>query len=488
MKAEFFRSREAFEQSASGYRPLPFRFMRWSGDQVLLSNDAGEWTFVSAGEFQRFTEGQLPRSTDAYADLKAKHLLADSPSALPLQLLATKYRSKKAFLDGFTRLHIFVVTLRCDHTCAYCQVSRVTEDRTRYDMTPETARKAVDFLFRSPAPELKVEFQGGESLLNFDAIRFVVDDVQKRNVNERRQIDFVIATNLSQLTDEMLDLCAEHSIHLSTSLDGPAHLHNVNRPRPGRDSYERVIANIERARRRLGHDHVSALMTTTEQSLRYPNEIVDEYVAHRFQSIFLRPISPYGFAVRTKQAFRYQTDAFLDFYKAGLNRVIELNRDGTPFVEVFAQILLRKMLTPFPTGYVDLQSPAGAGIGAVVYNYDGDVYASDEGRMLAEMQDSSFRLGNLHTDSYESVMAGERLRAIIEYSCVETMPGCSECAFVPFCGADPVLNWATQGDLVGHRPTSAFCRRNMGIIRHLFELLRGDDDFVRQLLTSWAVH
>ena len=487
MKADFFRSREAFENSSS-YRPLPFRFMRWSGEHVLLSNDVGEFAFLPASEFQEFAEGRLPRSSDAYADLKAKHLLTDSSSSLPLQLLATKYRTKKSFLDGFTRLHIFVVTLRCDHTCAYCQVSRVTEDRTRYDMTSETAKQGVDFLFRSPSPELKVEFQGGESLLNFDAIRFIVEEVKKRNVGEQRQIDFVIATNLSQLTDEMLDFCTEHSIHLSTSLDGPAHLHNANRPRPGRDSYERVIANIELARTRLGHERVSALMTTTEQSLRYPNEIVDEYAARGFHSIFLRPISPYGFAVRTKQAFRYQTDAFLDFYKAGLNRVIERNRQGIPFVEVFAQILLRKMLTPFPTGYVDLQSPAGAGIGAVVYNYDGDVYASDEGRMLAEMQDTSFRLGNLHSDSYESVMGGERLRAIVEQSCAETMPGCSECAFVPFCGADPVFHWATQGDLVGHRPTSAFCRRNMGIIRHLFELLRSDDEFTKQLLTSWAVH
>jgi His-Xaa-Ser system radical SAM maturase HxsB len=487
MKAEFFRSREAFERAGS-YRPLPFRFMRWAADQVLLSNDAGDWTFLTASEFQRFTEGQLSRSSAAYADLKAKHLLTDSPSVLPIQLLATKYRTKKSFLDGFTRLHIFVVTLRCDHTCAYCQVSRVTEDRTRYDMTPETAKRAVDFLFRSPAPELKVEFQGGESLLNFDGVRLIVEEVERRNVKEQRQIDFVIATNLSQLTEEVLDFCAGHSIHLSTSLDGPAHLHNANRPRPGRDSYERVVASIERARMRLGHERVSALMTTTEQSLRYPVEIVDEYVALNFNSIFLRAISPYGFAVRTKQAFRYQTDAFLDFYKAGLDRVIEWNRMGTAFVEVFAQILLRKMLTPFPTGYVDLQSPAGAGIGAVVYNYDGDVYASDEGRMLAEMQDTSFRLGNLHTDSYESVMGGERLRAIVEQTCGETMPGCSECAFLPFCGSDPVFHWATQGDVVGHRPTSAFCRRNMGIIRHLFELLRGEDDFIRHLLTSWAVH
>ncbi len=51
------------------------------------------------------------------------------------------------------------------------------------------------------------------------------------------------------------------------------------------------------------------------------------------------------------------------------------------------------MLTNDDPGYVDLTSPAGIGIGAIVYNYDGDVYASDEGRMLAEMGDTTFRLG-----------------------------------------------------------------------------------------------
>jgi radical SAM protein with 4Fe4S-binding SPASM domain len=107
--------------------------------------------------------------------------------------------------------------------------------------------------------------------------------------------------------------------------------------------------------------------------------------------------------------------------------------------------------------------------------------------MLAEMDDKNFRLGNLHSDRYEDVMGGDRMRAIVEHSCSETLPGCSECAFVPFCGADPVFHWATQGDLVGHRPTSAFCQKNMTIIRYLLDLVRGDDTFTRQLLTSWAV-
>jgi uncharacterized protein len=486
MKANFFRSREAFE-STTDYRLLPFRFMRWSEREVFVSNDVGEWAFLPSEIFQEFATQRLSPHSSAYADLKGKHFLTDSTSTVPIQLLATKYRTKKAFLDGFTSLHLFVVTLRCDHSCPYCQVSRVTEDRTSYDMTRKTALKAVDFMFQSPSPELKVEFQGGESLLHFEAIRWVVEAVETRNLSEQRNIEFVIATNLSQLTDEILDYCADHSIYLSTSLDGPAFLHNANRPRPGRDSHERVVANLARARARLGPDRVSALMTTTQESLRYPVEIVDEYVALEFDAMFLRNISPYGFAVRTNLLSRYETNAFLGFYKAALARIVDWNRKGRPIVEVFSQILLRKMLTPFATGYVDLQSPAGAGLGAVVYNYDGDVYASDEGRMLAEMQDKSFRLGNLHTDRYETVMGGDRMRAIVEQSCCETLPGCSECAFLPFCGADPVFHWATQGDLVGHRPTSAFCHKNMAIIRYLFDLLRGEDAFTRQLLVSWAV-
>jgi uncharacterized protein len=106
--------------------------------------------------------------------------------------------------------------------------------------------------------------------------------------------------------------------------------------------------------------------------------------------------------------------------------------------------------------------------------------------MLAEMGDRSFRLGNVHHDSYENVFGGDTLRALTNASCVETLPGCSECAFAPFCGADPIWNWATQGDPIGHRPTSQFCAKNMGVIRHLLTLWQSGDPFVRDLFVRWA--
>lgn len=42
-------------------------------------------------------------------------------------------------------------------------------------------------------------------------------------------------------------------------------------------------------------------------------------------------------------------------------------------------------------------------------DYDGDVYASDESRMLAAMGDKTFRMGNVMTDSYEDIMLSDAL-------------------------------------------------------------------------------
>jgi radical SAM protein with 4Fe4S-binding SPASM domain len=220
--------------------------------------------------------------------------------------------------------------------------------------------------------------------------------------------------------------------------------------------------------------------------LEYPIQIVDEYVARGFNHIFLRPLSPYGFAVKTRNKTGYELERFISFYKTALEYIIELNRQGQAMVEIYAQILLRKILTPFATGYVDLQSPAGAGIGVAVYNYDGDVYASDESRMLAEMGDKAFRLGSVHENTYEEMFAGPLIRALVEASCVESLPRCADCAFQSYCGADPIENYATQGNILGHRPTSAFCERNMTIIKHLIRMYEGSDPFVRRLFWSWV--
>jgi radical SAM protein with 4Fe4S-binding SPASM domain len=225
-------------------------------------------------------------------------------------------------------------------------------------------------------------------------------------------------------------------------------------------------------------------MTTTEASLLCPEEIVDEYVRQGFSSIFLRPLSPYGFAVKTGMVRKYTTEQWLEFYRRALAHIIELNHGGTPFREEYSSLILRKMLTPFPTGYVDLQSPAGIGIAGLVFNYDGDIYASDEARMLAESGDRRFRLGNLEADSFEDVMLSDTLGNLLAETMTEGVPMCEDCGFQPYCGSDPVYHHATQGDAVGFKPSSGFCRKNMEVMRHLIRLLE-DDERAASVLRAW---
>lgn len=480
-----FASSEEFEcEDPEEYSLLPFRFISLDERRYVATNLAGEYIVLPKLELRAFVQHEMLPSSPFFDELKSKHFLLSRDSTVAIDLLSVKYRTKQSLLANFTGLFMFVVSLRCDHSCPYCQVSRQSEDRHAYDMTREHADRAIDFMFQSPSPVLKVEFQGGEPLLNFDLIRHVVVAVESRNVSESRDVQFVIATNLAYLSDETLQFCADHSILISTSLDGPRDLHNRNRPRPGADSYERAVLGIQRAKSFLGHDHVSALMTTTEASLSRARDIVDEYVLQGFGSIFLRPMSPFGFAVKTGMVRRYDVTEWLTFYREALAYVIDLNRRGVAFREEYASLLLRKMLTPYPTGYVDLQSPAGIGIGGIVFNYDGDIYASDEARMLAETGDRTFRLGSLVTDSFQTVMFSDHLLETLSQTMTEGMPMCSDCGFQPYCGSDPVHHHATQGDVVGFKPASDFCQRNMAILRHLVQLLE-DDPSAAAILRSW---
>lgn len=469
---------------AGSYSLLPFRFHRMPTGEEVLVTDCGEWTIEPAGTVGRIVAGEVEPRTALGRRLQARQMISKGPEAV-LDAVATKLRTKKRHLADFTSLHMFVATLRCEHSCHYCQVSRRSSDKLAFDMSTETADRAVDLVLRAPSATPKIEFQGGEPFLAFDVIKFVVEKARTRAQRLGKAPSFVVATNLAVVTDDMLRYCRDENLQISTSVDGPAWLHNANRPRPGGDSHERTLRGIDRARKFVGEQNVSALMTTTRLSLEHPEVIIDEYVRLGFRSIFLRSISPYGFALRTKRRTGYATDEFLHFFKRGLAYILELNRCGTILEEVFTKILLTKLLTPFATGFVDLESPSGAGISACIYNYDGDVYASDESRMLAEMGDKSFRLGNVHRDSYDDIFLGDRMLSLVENGTAEGLAGCSTCGLQPFCGADPVFHRATQLDEIGHRPTSDFCKRNMALVEHVIELVTGADRELSRIFWSW---
>jgi His-Xaa-Ser system radical SAM maturase HxsB len=356
-------------------------------------------------------------------------------------------------------------------------------------MGVNTTKKVVDMIFQTPSPNIKIEFQGGEPLLNWDAIQSTIEHAEEKNRKHGKKLEFVICTNLTTIDKEKLNYIKDRNVNISTSLDGPKFVNDQNRLlRVGESSYELFVKNLDLARNVIGADRISALMTTTKFSLSHMREIIDEYVRLGFTGIFIRALNPYGFAWKDYDTLGFEVEEFLEGYYDALDYIIALNARGEWFPEYYATLLLTRILTPFSTGFVDLQSPSGAGISGVIYDYNGDVYPADEARMLARMGDRKFLMGDVKDNDYHEIFNGSVIRNIVSKSCVECMPGCFSCAFQIYCGVDPIRNYVEQDDIVGHRPTSSFCQKNENLIRNLLMKLKENDPKIMDVFWSWITN
>jgi uncharacterized protein len=470
----------------ASYTLLPFQFGRFKGEECLIVNETGEYHFIDRIGLERLIDGTLFPESNHFDELRSKQFIGTGDLAGTLDMVATRYRTRKHFITNFTSLHMMVLTVRCNQDCQYCQVSAESDEAYQYDMSPAVAEKAVEVAFMSPSPYVKIEFQGGEPTLNWDALVHAVHKGEELNRAKKKALEFVVCTNLTGITPEKLEFFRDHKVCISTSLDGPQSLHDKNRIlRKGGGTYDTFIANYQEAINICGAELISALMTTTTDNIDRLKEVVDEYVRLGFPGVFIRSLNPYGLAAKNTQQLGYSMEYFAKRYEEALDYIIELNLKGRPFTEYFASILLSRILTPFSTGFVDLQSPSGAGISGVIYDYNGDVYPADEARMLSRMCDKRFLMGNVFTDSYKDIFGGPVLREIVAKSIVEIMPGCSSCVYRTYCGADPIRNYLETGDIIGKRPGSTFCEKNMAIFEILFKKLRDADDDVMDVFWSW---
>jgi radical SAM protein with 4Fe4S-binding SPASM domain len=176
----------------------------------------------------------------------------------------------------------------------------------------------------------------------------------------------------------------------------------------------------------------------------------------------------------------------MQFYRSAVDYMIELNKQGVEILERFAAIFLTKILAGHDPNFLDIRSPCGAGIGQVAYNYDGKIFTCDEGRMLHEMGDDTFLIGDVRTSRHRDVMAHETVRAMAIASNLEAQPDCVNCTYQPYCGVCPVHSHKTQGSIFGRMRESSLCAVHKGIQDYLFERLGGDDRGVVETLEKWT--
>ena len=347
-------------------------------------------------------------------------------------------------------------------------------------MSKEVAKKSVDIALESPSDYLTFEFQGGEPLTNFDVIKYIVE-YSKENANGK-YIEYNLVSNLILLTDEMIDFFEENNVSICTSIDGNEELQNINRPYSKGNSYQETIKQIKKLRKR--NINVSAIQTTTKYSLSRYKEIVDEYINLGINSIFVRPLTKLGKADSNWKNIGYEADEFLEFYRKILEYIIQKNKEGIFLSEGHSNIFLRKILLNEPVNYMELRSPCGGAIGQMAYYYDGNIYTCDEGRMLSEMGNDSFKLGNVMENTYKDLMKCDCTKAMCVSSCIECLPYCSNCVYMPYCGTCPVINLAQDNNIFVRKPKEFRCKVYGGILDTLFDYIENAGT-EKEILESW---
>ena len=64
--------------------------------------------------------------------------------------------------------------------------------KVTFDMSEEVAEKSLDLVFKSPSKFLKIEFQGGEPLLNFELIKKIVFSSEKQGESSKQKHSFCL--------------------------------------------------------------------------------------------------------------------------------------------------------------------------------------------------------------------------------------------------------------------------------------------------------
>lgn len=458
-----------------------FNFKQFTPKHLLITNDFGAYSFITRKEMQQILNNSLSHDSDLYSELcENGFILSDDMEELARDT-AIRYREAKSYLFNATALHIFVLTNACNLNCVYCQ-ARDHEKVIPEIMTAEVAERSVDIALQSPERILNFEFQGGEPLMNYKILKHIVEYTEEHK--GFHEVIYSVVTNLTLLTDEMMMFFKEHDVRVSTSLDGPVAVHDSNRKyRSGEGSYKKVIDAINRLKE-YGIP-VGAIQTTTKSSLEYPKEIIDAYRQMGFDSVFIRPLTKLGTAIPNWDEIGYTADEYILFYRKCLEYILELNESGYPMSEGHATIFLAKILRGMAQNYMELRSPCGASLGQMAYYFNGDVYTCDEGRMLAEMGDNAFKLGNVHSNTYEELVASPVCKTVCVSSTLECLPECAECVYQPYCGTCPALNYASFRNVFSRNANGYRCAVYKGMLDTIFHILYRNNPEEIEIIKKW---
>ncbi|MDO1583609.1 His-Xaa-Ser system radical SAM maturase HxsB [Rhizobium oryzicola] len=451
---------------------VPLKFRPMADDGFLFCDDAGGFFKSDEGYLERYATDAL--TFEDYRFLTSNGHAFDEGNHVARH--AFRYRWARRFhIPSELNYVILVPTLRCNLSCAYCQVSRVNENTPGHDWSNETLAAVIAWLESLSTKEIKIEFQGGEPLLRLDLLEKVRSFVRSRFEHS----SFVVCTNLQEVTEEAWDFLASDDTNVSTSLDPTVDLHQRHRT-VGSASTQQFLRNLRRAVDQFPA-RVSALPTFDIDALPDPSAVIETYASFGLASIYLRAVNHQGFA-RKRFRTRETLQTWVSYVRAFIAALIDYNWNSeSPMEEYYFSHCLRRVIRGGHDAHVDLRNPNIVGKSYVVVDHDGAFYPTDEARMMSRLGQIDLRMGNVRDGMDRRVVDTVNAEATNLFDA-----DCIHCPYQAFCGVDLIDDLSRYGRIDLPRHETNFCQRHMAIFDLAFELLYSNDPKVRHSLALWS--
>ena len=346
----------------------------------------------------------------------------------------------KQFKDVYKAVDSVTILLTndCNLHCDYCFETNKGKDYIMKETAEEILRRTYRKLDSNQYGENKftVNMFGGEPMLAWPVIKHLCDVANK----EYMIVSFGITTNMTIMTDEMLDYIDDNDIFMLTSVDGNKFAHDAHRC----GSYDVVIKNIKKLIDRGLSHLIEIRMTVTPETAKYMKDSIKMFIDMGINNIC--PVAATD-VEWSDEAIEELRKAYTDT----LNMYVDILNDDSNK----RNISIRKV----DEALNSVLSPNGdynkmcniASTRWVVVDWNGDVWPCPDFPTTDNKELQKLKIGNFFTGVDVDKIRTEPMKAKFN------MEKCKNCPAKFSCKSGcPYQNFYNQGNFF--TPTDAYCK------------------------------
>lgn len=200
--------------------------------------------------------------------------------------------AKEQWINGEVVQSLWLsISHMCNMRCEYCFAGEGTYGSAAL-MKGDVAKDAIDFFFKyikRDVRKIRVNFFGGEPLLNKEVLLRSVDYINEKSEKIGKPVRYIITTNGTIIDNEIISIFKENDFIVNVSIDGDINAQNCGRRfKDGKETFGIVWNNIMLLIK--NNVEVIARITITKKNLPFFRESVIKMWKSGIETVQFAPV------------------------------------------------------------------------------------------------------------------------------------------------------------------------------------------------------